>query len=235
MNKRRTNLFIVAAASMMLASCTVNDNSPGLEFMPDMYRSPAVEAYVDYGMDPYNFSDSLAVSQRNHPSARKPVAGTIPYGAQSELSYAMPYSYPNTTEGYEASAANRSPLIHNQENVDKGKEIYDRMCIHCHGKKGAGDGTISANGFILGIPAYDGKLADLPEGKMYHTLTFGKGLMGSHASQLSSKERWEVIEYVKVLQNGGKLVEGNAPATEEVEVAEIVEEVIEEIHAPAAH
>jgi len=35
---------------------------------------------------------------------------------------------------------------------------------------------------------------------MYHTLQFGKGLMGSHASQLSQKERWLVIEYIKVLQ-----------------------------------
>ncbi|MFT4679594.1 MAG: mono/diheme cytochrome c family protein [Litorivivens sp.] len=235
MNKRRTNLFIVAAASMMLASCTVDENSPGIEFMPDMYRSPAVEAYVDYGMDPYNFSDSLAVSQRNHLSARKPVAGTIPYGSQDNLMYALPYSYPNTTEGYEAAAVNRSPLMHTQENVDKGEEIYSHMCIHCHGEKGGGDGKISTNGFILGIPAYDGKLAELPEGKMYHTLTFGKGLMGSHASQLTSRERWEVVEYVKVLQNGGKMLEISETVTQMEAVAEVVEEVLQEVHTPAAH
>ena len=35
---------------------------------------------------------------------------------------------------------------------------------------------------------------------MYHTLTYGKGLMGSHASQLSQKDRWLVIEYIKVLR-----------------------------------
>ena len=39
---------------------------------------------------------------------------------------------------------------------------------------------------------------------MYHTLTYGKGLMGSHASQLSQKDRWLVIEYIKVLQQGVK-------------------------------
>ena len=44
-------------------------------------------------------------------------------------------------------------------------------------------------------------------GKMYHTLTYGKGLMGSHASQLSQKDRWLVIEYIKVLQQGGEMPE----------------------------
>ena len=46
---------------------------------------------------------------------------------------------------------------------------------------------LSRNGHIQGIPSYSDKLKDLPEGKMYHTLTYGKGLMGSHASQLSQK------------------------------------------------
>ena len=59
----------------------------------------------------------------------------------------------------------------------------------------------------MGIPAYSSKLKDLPEGKMFHTLAHGKGLMGSHASQLSQYERWMVIEYIKVLQNGGEMPE----------------------------
>ena len=40
---------------------------------------------------------------------------------------------------------------------------------------------------------------------MYHTLTWGKGLMGSHASQLSQRQRWEVVEYIKVLQKGAEM------------------------------
>jgi mono/diheme cytochrome c family protein len=81
------------------------------------------------------------------------------------------------------------------------------MCTQCHGEGGKGDGALSRNGHIQGIPSYSDKLKDLPEGKMYHTLTYGKGLMGSHASQLSQKDRWLVIEYIKVLQNGGDMPE----------------------------
>jgi hypothetical protein len=45
-------------------------------------------------------------------------------------------------------------------------------------------------------------LKDLEEGKMFHTLQYGKGLMGSHASQLNQKERWQILEWVKCLQKG---------------------------------
>ena len=72
-------LLLVLVAS----SCNNKKDSPGLEYMPDMYRSPAVEAYVDYGQDPYYFGDSLATAQRATPSARLPVEGTIPF-AESE-------------------------------------------------------------------------------------------------------------------------------------------------------
>ena len=93
----------------------------------------------------------------------------------------------------------------NQANIEAGKLVYEAMCTQCHGVEGKGDGALSRNGHIVGIPSYSDKLKDLPEGKMYHTLTWGKGLMGSHASQLSQRQRWEVIEYIKVLQNGAEM------------------------------
>ena len=35
---------------------------------------------------------------------------------------------------------------------------------------------------------------------MFHTLNYGKGLMGSHASQLSKEERWKCVMWVQELQ-----------------------------------
>ncbi len=48
---KRPLIKITAALSVVLAvtSCRVDPNSAGYEYMPDMYRSPALEAYVDYG------------------------------------------------------------------------------------------------------------------------------------------------------------------------------------------
>ena len=47
------------------------------------------------------------------------------------------------------------------------------------------DGAVVTNGGYPPPPPYSGSLKDLPEGKMFHTITYGKGVMGSHASQLN--------------------------------------------------
>lgn len=204
---RPTYSIFFLLLGIVLVGCTTNENSPGLEYMPDMYRSPAIEAYVDYGMDPYHYGEEQYDSLNSRMSARTPAPGTIAY-AGNMMAFNMPYPYENTTEGYESAGSELvSPLVTTKAHIERGLEIYEIMCIHCHGEKGEGNGAISTNGHIKGIPAYSGKLADLPEGKMYHSITYGKGLMGSHASQINQLERWQVIQYVQVLQNGGTMPE----------------------------
>jgi mono/diheme cytochrome c family protein len=206
-------LTILAASTLVLGGCVTNPDSPGLEYMPDMYRSHAVEAYVDYGMDPYHVTEQTAAAQRATMSARKPVEGTIAYMGEDSIarSLAMPYPFENTPEGYEKAGLNwHSPLAQNEANAAAGQALYQTMCTQCHGEKGEGDGKISENGHIVGIPSYSVKLADLPDGKMYHSMTHGKGLMGSHASQLNPRQRWEIIAYINVLQGGGEETDATA-------------------------
>ena len=203
---KRPLLFTLSvfAATMGIGSCGVDPNSPGVEYMPDMYRSPAVEAYVDYGSSKHlDWTQSQKDEAGVKPIlARIPAAGSVAYMGEDAI-FGMPYALPNDTSGYARAAKEiHSPLLSSKENIEKGIVLFNRFCQHCHGKEGHGDGKISQNGHIAGIPDYATKLKDLEEGKIYHTLQYGKGLMGSHASQMSQKERWQVIEYVKCLQKG---------------------------------
>ena len=197
----------LGVAVALLPGCSSDPNSPGVEYMPDMYRSPAIEAYVDFGQDPYHYSNDLAKEQRNRPSARKPAEGTIPFAENpAKASFHMPYPYPNTPDGYEQAGRElKSPIAMTEATVEQGKVIYGKFCQQCHGEKGAGDGPVVAKGNHPAPGAYDGPLKELPEGKMYHTITHGKGVMGSHASQINKEERWLVVHYVKHLQAGGKM------------------------------
>lgn len=215
MHTSGTVLAGLAATVFLMASCGGDPNSPGVEYMPDMYRSPAVEAYVDYGQDPYYFTEEVAREQRQRQSARKPVEGTVPFSNDpAKADFNKPYAYPNSTEGYEAAGLNlKSPIAMTEATVEKGKVIYTKFCQHCHGVKGEGDGGVVANGGYPQPPSYTGPLKDLPEGKIFHSLVYGKNLaMGSHASQLNKEERWLVTHYVKYLQNGGQMP-GAAPTT----------------------
>ncbi|MGB0166922.1 MAG: c-type cytochrome [Luteibaculum sp.] len=196
------------ATAAVIVSCSPNEQSPGVEYMPDMYRSPAVEAYVDY-------------ENLEEQSVRKPVDGTIVNTGNSSTAWInFPYPYPNTPEGYESAGTSlKSPLKTTEATIAQGKEIYTKFCQHCHGEKGAGDGAVVTNGGYPQPPAYTGTLKGLAEGKMFHTITYGKGQMGSHASQLNKEERWLVIQYVKTLMYDGTNPD-LTPKTEEVPAAE---------------
>ena len=202
-------MFPALLGTVLLASCGGEKDSPGIEYMPDMYRSPSVEAYVDYGQDPYYFDDETVLAERNTQSARLAPEGTIAWSADTaKAMYNVPYPYANTVEDYERAGVElKSPIPMTKETVESGKVIYTKFCEHCHGATGQGDGKVVTEGNYPQPPAYNGsQLGTLSEGKMFHSLAYGKNVgMGSHSGQLTKEERWLVVQYVKYLQAGGKM------------------------------
>jgi cytochrome c len=156
-----------------------------------MYHSIPLEPYSQ--MDYYSY-----LPQGKH--LVEPVAGTVPRGKAEYV-----YPFPDTNEGYEEAGKKlKNPLPKTPENLAEGKRLYELYCIHCHGEKGNGQGSIVQAEKFPAPPSYYGpQLKDLPEGKMFHSITYGKNLMGSHASQLSPQERWKVILYVQALREAG--------------------------------
>ncbi len=77
--------------------------------------------------------------------------------------------------------------------------MYDIYCASCHGKKGDGQGVLSQREKFEGIPNY--KDRDINAGSIYHVIMYGKNLMGSHASQLTYNERWQIVHYVEQLRS----------------------------------
>lgn len=204
MNKKV--IQIVSAMSLFsciaigFTSCTKHDsNSPGVEFMPDMYRSPSLESNMAYTS--LTTGDTLQAN-------RLPVKGTIARGY-------MPYIYGNDTAGYaNAGRFLRNPLASNEANLKQGEELYGKFCVHCHGAAGQGDGLVG--GKLPGAPpSYTGAaLKTLPEGKIFHSITYGKGLMGAHSGMLTQEERWKLVLYVQKLQNPNGVVAPAAPTTD---------------------
>lgn len=201
MNKKVIKIVSVVGVFSCLAigftSCEKRDpNSPGVEFMPDMYRSPSLESNMAY-----TTLESGEIMQAN----RLPVKGTIARGY-------LPYIYGNDTAGYGNAGRNlHNPLAKNEANLKQGEELYGKFCVQCHGTSGQGDGLVG--GKLPGSPpSFTGALKNLPEGKMFHTITYGKGLMGPHASLLTQEERWKVVLYIQKLQNPEGIAMANTSA-----------------------
>lgn len=209
----RLSKLAVVAAVISITSCR-EENGLAPEYMPDMYRSPAVEPYVDYGELRGKYSDPVYTDKM---TARQSVEGTIPRGF-------TPYGYDNTIEGYVSAGENlKNPIAFNEEVGAEGKELYGMFCVHCHGKTGQGDGSIIQNDKFPPLPVKFAPGLDISEGKMFHTITYGKGLMGPHASQLNQEERWKLVHYIRTaFMNEILIVNDSTSVTED-----LVEEVVE--------
>ncbi len=202
---KRTIVNSVAVAIgglVLVTSC--GENSRGLEYMPDMYRGPAVETYQPLGED-------------DHISAMQPVDGTLPRGFMSYKSYAPDQA------GYDAAKQNlKMPANFPKDEVtlEEAAKLYGIFCSHCHGDKGDGQGILVKREKFLGVPSYADR--DINAGTIFHVITYGKGVMGSHASQLTPKERWMVTEHVLKLKaelaGGGKAPE-STEATQDTTAA----------------
>lgn len=165
-----------------ITSCRDKRNRK-LQYMADTDMYNAV-GYETYATNPF-FKNGI--------EAQKPVDGTIFRGE-------VPYEIPNTNEGYElAKETLKSPLKVNEKNLKKGKAMYTIYCAVCHGNKGDGQGVLVKREKFLGVPNY--KDREITEGSIYHVIMYGRNLMGSHASQLTNTERWEIVQYVQKLRN----------------------------------
>ncbi len=177
---KNIKLIIGLVFVVSLISCN-NKRKPQVQYMPDMYVS------VPYDANGVNSAGKVPVN-------RKPVPGTV------SRSGIIAYDIPNTNEGYEkAKLELKNPLAHTKENMENGKKMFNIYCAVCHGEKGDGDGILSQREKFNGIPNYADR--DITEGSIYHVIMHGKNLMGSHSSQLTYKERWQVVMYVQKLKS----------------------------------
>jgi mono/diheme cytochrome c family protein len=188
MNRTIVSLAVVAA--FLMVGCGKNPQSTGIEYAPQMYHSIPLEPYSQMG---YNtiFKDGK--------NAQTPPEGTI---ARGQMDFYYPY--PNNNDGYEAAKAWKSSLEVSEAHAAEGKKLFLQYCQHCHGTKGDGGGSIAAAGKFPQPPSYwSERILGLADGQLFHSITWGRNLMGAHRYQINPTERWEIIQYIHQLQREG--------------------------------
>lgn len=179
--KTLSNIAIILAVSSTLVGC-FNKNKPNYQYFPDMYVSPSYETYGAYEIFP------------GEQSALLPVKNTIPRGYE-------PYELEDSFEGYDQSKDILDyPFEVTEENLAVGAHLYTLYCAVCHGDKGDGKGILVEREKLLGIPSYADPGRVIVPGRIYHVETYGLNTMGSYASQVNSKERWQIAMHVMDLK-----------------------------------
>ena len=184
--KRGTKILSAILLVIAFSSCDHNRNNPGYEYFDDMVQSPAYESYTP---NP-NFDDGKTMQGT--------VEGTVPRNM-------IPYPYTKSDADRKiAGETLNDPFSPTSENIARGKEMYQRFCINCHGVKGDGQGNLFTSKKYPYPPAnlLSEKIRNAPDGEIYHVITVGWGVMGAHGSMITQDDRWKIALYIKnVLHN----------------------------------
>ena len=197
----------------------LTSREPRLHFNPDMdwqikYKAQTVAPVIgktDTKENIYLFSDGR--------SNRRPVAGSIRWGGlkdDRELHEGIRADYDGAGEDEDLSKyVTEFPqgLTVDVDFIKRGQERFNIYCSACHGYAGQGDGLVNQRAVALNVNGdaswtaakslHDVEVVDEqknPLGRIYETITDGRNTMGPYRAQISLRDRWAIVAYVKALQ-----------------------------------
>ena len=168
--------------------------------------------YLLRGMDVSPASQDFAENPNfaNGQTLQLPPAGTLPLGYD-------PYHFEGGPDAsLKAGAVLKNPVDPDDATVlERGKLVYERDCLPCHGSEARGDGPVSMVKRDGGFPGVASLLSahakEIKDGYIYNYISRGGALMPSYGAQIAPADRWKVVAYVRHLQ---KTLPENAPAAE---------------------
>lgn len=182
MSSRSSLKFLLLAPAFLgLAACGPKGNQPNVEIIQDMMVQQPVKSQRP---EPF-FEDGMG--SRMAPSNTRPIGF-------------KPYAYAADVLAAEKELKNPFPES-TGEVLLTGQKYYDTNCAVCHGYSGKGDGPVTPK-YPLPIPSLVvDKAKAFTDGRLYHIITMGQGTMGPYASHIPQEYRWQVVSYIRHLQN----------------------------------
>ena len=188
----KLSVYILLVAATCVASCGSDyHRNTGRVYAPDMVYSRA----VDY----YNGTEKIEAQGGTY--NKMPAPNTI----------AREQALPDHIAENDTLLANAHmcSIDLGAKDLEEGKRLFLIYCGICHGEQMDGNGPLYSSGKFAAMPANlksGEKYLKMSQGRIYHAIMYGKNAMGSYASQLDTKQRWQVVAYIKKVQseNGGE-------------------------------
>ena len=107
--------------------------------------------------------------------------------------------YPYRGDPLSAGRKLKNPLPADPEVLKKGRAYYEKFCIYCHGSYGdAGQGAnIAPKMIVKPASLLTDKARAYSDGRIYHIIYEGQGLMGAYRIQLETNEQALLSHYIK--------------------------------------
>ena len=157
---------------------------------------------------------SVSFASGNYPSA----AGQVNLGEASGLVQDVPHFTSADMATGEIANTIVNPVPADAASLARGEEMFTRMCGVCHGP--AGDPSqapiLPKLPAMVAFPLANGLAVTRSDGYIYGMIAVGRGIMPPYGHQISYYDRWNIVNYVRVLQQraaGGAAAPAAAPST----------------------
>jgi mono/diheme cytochrome c family protein len=215
-------IFILFGVALVAVFGFRGQHSTGspLEIFPDMVRQPKVRAQAPLGF----FADGRG--------ARLPISGTIPIGyempkpqtiaspaaavagpsAHSRLSFSEGSDYYNTGKmGTSWGTGMPTEITVDATLMQRGRERFSITCAMCHGATAAGNGITKQYGLATVVSLQDDRIRKMADGEIFNTVTNGKNTMMAYGPNLTVRDRWAIISYLRALQRSQNATQADVP------------------------
>ena len=167
---RRPQFGLVAAAILLAAGCRQDMHNQ------PKYRPLRASAFFENGS-----------------SARPLVEGTVARGLLNEDT-----AFFTGKEG--TALVTDLPFPVTQEVLDRGQERFNIFCAPCHDRTGSGNGMVVQRGYRQPPSMHIDRLRQAEVGHFFDVMTNGFGAMPDYRAQISPRDRWNIVAYIRALQ-----------------------------------
>ena len=205
--------LVLALALLPVASgaCTPLDDAMAAIFGRSMRDQRSFDPYENTLLPP---EGSVPLSAGNYAAGHFDVNVGQPEGATD---VPPPFTQLEMTQRPEVVDSLTNPVPPTPESLARGEQIYERVCIVCHGPDGNG-----ANAYIVSVhPALVAQnlrneiSLERTDGYIYGIIRVGRTLMPPYGHQIGHYDRWHVVNYVRQLQGllpeAGEVEPGESP------------------------
>jgi mono/diheme cytochrome c family protein len=183
----------IAGALLTAGACTPLDDAMANIFGRSMRDQSSFDPYEDPLRAP---EGSVPFAAGNFPAA----PGEVNVGQPEGLGEVLPPFTPfDLFDEAEVVVGLRNPVPPDGASLDRGEEMFLRFCAPCHGADGAGPGYV----YPAGMPAYpliSDRVKGFTDGYIYGMIRVGRGLMPAYGDRISHFDRWNIVNYLRVLQ-----------------------------------
>ncbi len=198
-SRRTATARFLAGALLLVASsgaCTPLDDAMASIFGRSMRDQPSFDPYEMTMLPP---EGTVPLSAGNYPAGHFDVNVGQPQGSAD---LPPPFTQLDMTQRPEVVDTLTNPVPATPASLARGEQLYERVCIVCHGPDGAGTTAyiVEVHPILAAYPLNGEAAIARSDGYIYGMIRVGRSLMPAYGHQISHYDRWHVVNYVRQLQ-----------------------------------